>query len=383
MSSDITEAIADPKIAFVPVLGRFEEAADSNLYVPIPDGWWVGVSDVVDSTGAIDSGRYKAVNLAGAGTISGVSNALGGQLELFVFAGDGARFAVPAHQVTAAAEALSRVAMWARRDLKLDLRIGMSPVADIRAAGLEVLTVFWQASKDVRYVNFAGGGVEWVEKQVKAGVISLPEAPPDDEPDLTGLSCQWGSILSRNGNIVSLIVKRAKGAPESAFARCAAKVVSLLEATGSLNPVPIDGPAVRWPAHAFATQSLVARKNASIWLRRLLVIPSAAFAWLIFKLRLRIGGFEPDRYRQEMAANTDFRKFDDGLLMTVDCSSDTIAELRTILEDARASGAVRFGLHTQNEALITCVVPSFWSPSHMHFVDGANGGYASASRLMS
>ena len=59
MSSDITEAIADTKIAFVPVLGRFEEAADSNLYVPIPDGWWVGVSDVVDSTGAIDSGRTK------------------------------------------------------------------------------------------------------------------------------------------------------------------------------------------------------------------------------------------------------------------------------------------------------------------------------------
>src|SRR6476659_10148598 len=54
MSSDLSEAIEDNlKIGFIPELDRFIEAADSNLYVPMPDGWWVGVSDVVDSTGAI------------------------------------------------------------------------------------------------------------------------------------------------------------------------------------------------------------------------------------------------------------------------------------------------------------------------------------------
>ena len=46
-----------------------------------------------------------------------------------VFGGDGAHFAVPPEQGEAAAEALSRVATWAGRDLDLELRVGMTTVA--------------------------------------------------------------------------------------------------------------------------------------------------------------------------------------------------------------------------------------------------------------
>jgi hypothetical protein len=62
-------------------------------YAALPDDWYIGVSDVVDSIGAIEAVRYRAVNLAGAASISAVANALGGELPLFVFGGDGARFA--------------------------------------------------------------------------------------------------------------------------------------------------------------------------------------------------------------------------------------------------------------------------------------------------
>jgi hypothetical protein len=106
---------------------------------------------------------------------------------------------------------------------------------------------------------------------------------------------------------------------------------------------------------------------------------TAVLVWLIFKLDVRIADFDPSRYRREMAANTDFRKFDDSLMMTVDCEPDVIAELRDILDAAAAEGIVRFGLQTQDEALITCVVPSVHTADHMHFVDGADGGYSAAA----
>ena len=48
-------------------------------------------------------------------------------------------------------------------------------------------------------------------------------------------------------------------------------------------------------------------------------------------------------------------------------------------EPLDTAGAVRFGLHRQDAALMTCFVPSYSASDHVHFVDGARGGYASAA----
>ena len=112
----------------------------------------------------------------------------------------------------------------------------------------------------------------------------------------------------------------------------------------------------------------------------MLVFLNALLVWLVFKLGIRIGRFSADRYRREIAETTDFRKFDDALIMTIDCSPATVDRLRSILDRASARKIVRYGLHVQDEALITCVVPSVLSSDHMHFVDGADGGYALAAR---
>ena len=365
----------------IPELDRFEQAADPALYARIPDDWSIGVADVVDSRRAIDSGNYKRVNFAGAAAISAVSNALGGTPFLFVFAGDGARFVVAPDQADIAADALSRVAAWTCRDLELDLRVGMEKVAKAREAGHDVRAAFFRASEHARYAMFVGGGLQWAEEQLKIGAIRFAHAAHDDEPDLTGLSCQWGPLVAERGKIVSLIVKRSDGATEKAFARCISDVVALLDSSGRLNPVPSDGPDVRWPLESMNLQSRIPSAKAA-WLRRLNVISKTAVAWLLFKTGIKVGAFDSDRYRREIADNSDFRKFDDALLMTVDCSADTIDKLRGLLDAAKAAGTVRYGMHLQDKALLTCVVPSVTDSGHMHFVDGADGGYAAAVRAM-
>ncbi len=367
----------------VPVLDQFSQVADSSLYVPLPDDWYIGVSDVVDSRGAIESGHYKAVNLAGAGTISAVANELGGELPLFVFGGDGARFAVPAALAPTAAAALSRVAMWAQRDLDLELRVGMTRVADIRAAGVDVRAAFWQASSFVRYAMFSGGGLEWADAELKKGSIYLPPADIDDEPNLSGLSCQWGPIVPKRGKILSLIVKPGSGASPKHFADAVSRIIGLLDQAASLNPVPSNGPDVRWPAKSIDLQSRVTYSRHPQWRRRIQTLATTALIWFVFKLGVRVGQFEPGRYRREITVNTDFRKFDDGLMMTVDCPPDVETHLRDVLDHAVDEGTIRYGMHMQDEALMTCVVPSVLTSSHMHFVDGAGGGYASAAQQLS
>ncbi len=374
--------LKDAWIETLPVMKDFSRVSDPSQYRSLPDNWHIGISDVVNSTKAIELGNYKAVNLAGAGTISALANEIGDELRLFLFGGDGARFAVPAAQARRAAKALSRVAMWVKRDLDLELRVGMVSVAEIRAAGLDVRSAFWQASDHVRYAMFMGGGLEWAEAQIKAGSFCLQPADPGDEPNLAGLSCQWGPIRARNGKIVSLIVRPVEGISAARFSDIVSKVVELLRETTDPNPVPPDGPDVRWPARAIGLQSRIANMGKTVWLRRLHVLCATAFAWLIFKLGIRIAKFDPSQYRREIAVNTDFRKFDDALMMTVDCATDVIAALRELLDKAVEDGTVHYGLYTQNEALLTCVVPSVRNSDHMHFVDGGDGGYTAAARQL-
>ena len=66
-------------------------------------------------------------------------------------------------------------------------------------------------------------------------------------------------------------------------------------------------------------------------------------------------------------------------MMTMDCSHETLAELRSALEAERRQGNIKFGVHVQEEALITCVVPSIHQSNHVHFIDGADGGYVKAA----
>lgn len=182
-----------------------------------------------------------------------------------------------------------------------------------------------------------------MDARLKAGAIALPPAAAGHEPDLTGLSCQLGPFVPKQGKILSLIVKQAPGTPDARFAELATRVIALLEQAACLNPVPEDGPDVRWPSGAIALQSRVARQGKSAWRRRLHVLAGAALAWVLFKAGLRIGGFDAKSYRREIALNTDFRKFDDALKMTVDCSPQILKRLRAMLDEAADEGAIHFG----------------------------------------
>src|SRR6266446_10596507 len=124
--------------ARLPIFDGFASVMDPARYQPLPDDWVLGLTDVVSSTKAIEEGRYKAVNTAGASVIAAVSNALGGRKFPFVFGGDGASFAVSDADRAVARAALAATAAWTRDDLELELRVALVPVSAVREQGLNV-----------------------------------------------------------------------------------------------------------------------------------------------------------------------------------------------------------------------------------------------------
>ena len=58
----------------LPIFAEFEGVADAGNYRPLPDNWALATADIVGSTKAIEEGRYKSVNMAGASVISALLN---------------------------------------------------------------------------------------------------------------------------------------------------------------------------------------------------------------------------------------------------------------------------------------------------------------------
>ena len=56
-------------------------------------------------------------------------------------------------------------------ELQLELRTAIVPMDDIRAQGLDVRVARFQASSEIAYAMFTGGGASWAEAQMKAGKL--------------------------------------------------------------------------------------------------------------------------------------------------------------------------------------------------------------------
>ncbi len=355
---------------------EFAGVVDPDVFVPLPDDWVLGLADVTSSTQAIAAGRYKAVNMAGASVISAVSNRLGHLDFPFVFGGDGAVFAVPPDLGVAAVEALAATVPWVGRALDLDLRGGALRIGEIRARGYDVRVARFAASDDVSYAMFAGGGLAWAETQLKAGALALPPEIPGREPDLTGLSCRFRDIRARNGVILSVLVRPAAGSDDPAFRELVAAVLDLAGRGAATRPVPVFG--LRSGLNLKAIRLTAALQRGAGTLIR--TAWSSLLAWAALNGRVSAGSFSAERYLREVVANSDFRKYADGLMLTLDCSSTVAASIEARLIRAERDGVASYGLHRQATATVTCVIPSPTRPDHIHFIDGASGGYAMAAQ---
>jgi len=366
--------------AAAPVFDSFVEVMAPSSYHALPEDWSVGFADVVGSTQAIAQGRYKAVNMVGAGVIAAVANALERRPFPFVFGGDGASFAVSASDAARAAEALAAMAVFAREELQMGLRVAMVPVTAIRAAGRDVRVGRFAASEHCSYAMFAGGGLSWVEVEAKRGAFALPPAPDGARPDLSGLSCRFTISPAARGVILSVLV--APRGEDPRFAELVRQIVEMATAVeGGGRPITLATLGSPWPAEGIELETVATTpRGRSRLARRLAVIAQFCLVLACRAGIVKLKSFDAAAYASEVAANSDFRKYDDGLRMTLDCSPEFADALETRLDIA--ADIAHYGTFRQNSALLTCFVPSVSDRSHAHFVDGASGGYAMAAQAL-
>ena len=70
------------------------------------------------------------------------------------------------------------------------------------------------------------------------------------------------------------------------------------------------------------------------------------------------------------------------LRMVLDCSPQHLEQIQKTLADYRQKHGICYDLFKSPAALMTCYTPAFADGQHVHFIDGADGGYAMAAKQL-
>jgi hypothetical protein len=357
----------------IPSFSDFSQISEEEHYVTAPAEWCVVVTDVVNSTEAVDSGQYRKVNIAGAAAIAAMKNLCKGTDIPFTFGGDGSSILIPPEQENAARQELMKVKAFCQSAFGLGLRVGLIKVAALQAKQAEVKVARYQVRDGVSLAAFKGGGIRLAEEMLKDGTCEIT-ATGEGMPDTNGLSCRWEPLKPNKGKILALLVLAKEG-----HAALYPDIIGRIQAITSANkPISRGNLRFKWPPRGLMIEAKLTKGWALFNLLRLYAFTALVY-WLTKKNK-KAGEYDPEQYQRDVVLNADYKKFDDMLRMVLDCSEDEIRQIRDYLESLRAGGQLYFGMHVADHALMTCLVSSLHSDGHVHFIDGGDGGYAFAAK---
>ncbi len=375
----------DQFIRTLPVIPTLEELCSDAFLRPVPATWWCVVVDVRGSTGLIAEGRYRDVNFVGASSIAAVRNAAVSPRVPFVFGGDGATFLVSDRDRVPVGRALLGVVESVRLAYQMDLHVGMVPVSELRAMGTDVSLGRYRVSEHYDQMVLSGTGIARAERAVKDPGDSLVYRMDDldaSDPDFSGIRCGWKRVPATKGEVVSLVA-RAPDAEE--YRRLIAHISLVYGAETDRHPLPAERLKPSFDTGLISRLVPRARPNGhpAAWrqaVRTALILMQQSMMHILLFLRRTAGMASPLAALPELVtACSDVCKFDGTLRMVFSGSPQQRLQLVAYLRERERSGQLCYGLHVSDAAIVTCLVEKMFG-DQVHFVDGAQGGYAVAAQ---
>lgn len=363
----------------VPGFSDFKQISDDRYYYQVPDDWLIIVSDIKGSTQAVQSGRYKDVNLIGAACITTVINAIKAEIP-FVFGGDGASLLIPPEYKDSVFRALKDLISVSQVNFGLTLKAGYVPVKELTDQGLKMEIARFTPWQNRSLALFRGGALTEAEKLIKRHAeyqLEADQQPPDDLL-FDGLTCRWNKIISKKGVTMSLLITPLPLSDNSQMGTVVHEISDILG--GNLeegNPVNIE-----LSSYKSVTECLQQELRfhpgwrSAGYMKRVVEIGMAVplFGWGLHNYFPKA-----NHYYHNLKSHADFQKYDDTLRMIIDCTPEQSRNIEAYLLQAEEKGQLIFGLHRSDAAQMTCYVESLGDGEHLHFIDGSNGGYSLAS----
>ncbi len=369
----------------MPVFDDFGQVVEFDRYQPIPSDWYVVVADVVDSTQAIQQGKYKQVNVLGAAIITAISKLFYPSTIPYIFAGDGIFACVPPDHRRAAGKILAHVRQMAKQQFGLTQVSGMVPLSDIREDGYDVRVARYYVSEYYKQAVFDGEGLAYAEtllRDRKSRGKYQVEAEVNPDTDLTNLECRWNHLESIEEEIICVLVQVLDVEQREEIYRRVVYAINRIYCEDFVcKPVQEDRVSLTFDWDKLSVEYKI-RSFGKKWWKKLLYLGELCFKQLAGKVLMYFGGSaggaDWSEYKLDLERNTDYRKFDNMVRQVLSGKKEQRKELIRYLEKLYQDGKIVYGLHYTPTVMITCMVMDY-NHDHFHFVDGTAGGYAAAA----
>jgi len=352
----------------------------NRLFEKVVASWCVIITDIKRSTVAVNSGLHENVNLIATGSIVAVLNiAFKANISVpFFFGGDGATFIVPPSIVDDVMKSLLKYKENTLKNFSLDLRIGIMPVVEIYKQGHTLNICKFSSAETFSIPIVLGDGLAYAEQVIKGEHYLLAGHDATfDEIDLSGMQCRWDKIAppENSDEVVTLIVIA------SAIAQQAAVFSKVIYYLDQIYGSPEKRQPISVPKLIFRTSFNSLGKEMKHRLGKI------KFLELIKSWFINVYGyiyFRTDRgkkYLKQLVEMSDTLVVDGRINTVITGTAKQRLALEQALNQLEKNNEILYAFYVSGESVMSCYVRDL-EDDHIHFVDGADGGYTRAAGIL-
>jgi hypothetical protein len=353
---------------------------EDHLFYQVPDDWHVIITDIKGSTTVVQNGLHETVNLIATGSIVAVLNiCFKANITVpFFFGGDGASFIVPPSVKDAAMAALLLYRNNTRKNFNIELRTGIVDVREIYARGYELKICKFTSSGNFAIPIILGNGLNYAEKLIKGDDYLLPgHALSANELDLSGMQCRWDKIKPPENHyeVLSLIVIATDSAKQSeAFQKVISYIDEIYGAPEKRQPISVSKLKLKGTFTKLGSEIRAKFGRKAIF--------QLLQAWITTSLGYIYFQTKTGRtYLTRLVEMSDTLVIDGKINTVITGTGQQRLLLEKKLNQLEQSGEIIYAFYVSKESVMSCYVRDL-KDDHIHFVDGAEGGYTKAAGVL-
>jgi hypothetical protein len=351
-----------------------------NAFLDVPADWHVIITDIKGSTSAVLGGSSENVNYIATGSIVTVLNlAFKAKIAIpFFFGGDGATFIVPSILVELAIKKLLTYQANVLQNFGLDLRVGSIAVQTIYQQGQQIRLSKFGLTDFFSIPVVLGNGLNYAEQIIK-GDDYKQEQQIDlaEELDLDGMQCRWDKISPPGdlNEILTLLVVAPNVQKQAiAFSKVLKSIDEIYGVVKKRQPITIEKLKLNSTFDRIKTE--MRNRIGKIKIFEFLQ------TWLATSIgKLYFLTAPGKRYLNRLVEMSDTLVMDGKINTVISGSDEQRVKLFKVLDELESSCEILYGYHISNASIMSCYVRDM-KDDHIHFVDGAEGGYTKAAGIL-
>ena len=360
------------------------EVFKAEYFSDIPGSWFAIIADVKNSTAAVNAGKHNDVNLVAASSLVVCLNiAKAAKIEIpFFFTGDGGTVFVPAIILPEVLQGLKTHNENSIKNFQLEIHFGCISLTSIKEAGYSIQICKVQVGKNFTKAVIIGNALKYAEQVIKESTNNedLTETT-DTLLNMDGLECRWDKIKApgeMNEIVCYLIEANDHKKQVTVYGNVLQKMDEIFGGLDKRNPLSIDRLKLMLSVNKLKKEMLVRfgkwKKNyfTAAFLRTFI-------GQLYFRFNWRINNLRGQQYLEQVITNADTLTIDGRINTIISSSMEKRIKFVEFLNAEEKAGNLIFGHFISRESVMTCYIENR-DEKHIHFVDGADGGYTEASK---